>query len=472
MNYLNNVNFKKLLPFFISFFISFCFIYYKVFVLGLILNEGSAYNPSGTFESADYVVPAKTLLENNSISAFFSELDTRMPMYPLMISFFMKLFGYKFIYILFFQSFLYASTIFILIKTVNLFIKENFWLNIVIALTNLHILFYSSLILPEILLLFFLMSGIYLYLNFFLKKKNIYLFVGTFFFGLAYITKPVAILLPYFLTISLVFFFISKKKLNYKKYFLIILPLIILFSLASPINIYNYNNINSAESSTQKWGHLLLFVYPCLKQKYGCGKRDMNEVKKIDKIIEDEKNKLLIKKYKINKSPYTKLDLTTVTIKELTKEDRLSLSNVYKEQFFELIKDLDVKIAMQSITMSYAKLMLHNSSVNIFNMHKIDYSEYKLPNNFTKFTFFWLIAEILLIISRFLQVYCLYDYIKNNSNKRFLIFFLFFFCMCFLIPAIAVGNHRYRLPIETVLTIFTILGLAKLLRKLHLPRFI
>jgi len=179
---------------------------------------------------------------------------------------------------------------------------------------------------------------------------------------------------------------------------------------------------------------------------------------------------LLTKKYKTNKTPYK--DFPNVSIDKLLIEDQALLTKAYKEIFFELIKDLDVKIAMQSVTMSYAKLMLHNSLINIFDMHKIDYSEYKIPNNFNKFTFFWLIAEILLIISRFLQAYCLYDYIKNNSKKRFLIFFLFFFCICFLIPAIGIGNHRYRLPIEIVLTIFTILGLKKLLKKLHLPRFI
>ena len=373
----------------------------------------------------------------------------------------MKLFGdNNLIHILFFQSFLYASTVFILIKTINLFTKNNFWLNMIIVLTNLNILFYSSIILPEILLLFFLICGIYLYLNFFLKKKNIYLFIGTVFFSLAYLTKPAGILLPYFLSISLAIFFIKNKNLNYKKYFLIILPLIITFSLASPIYIHNYKENNNASISFQKWGHALYYVYPCLKQKNGCGIRDKDEVKKIKKIIEEEKNKVLIEKYKTNKIPYK--SFPNVPVEELSLKDQILLTEIYKEKFFKLIKDLDLKIAIQSITLSYSKLMFHNSFINIFDMHKIDYSEYKISNNFNKFTFFWIIGEILLIISRFLQAYCLYDYIRNNSKKKFLIFFLFFFCICFLIPTIGIGNHRYRIPIEIVLTIFTILGIKKL----------
>ena len=52
MNYLNKVKIKRYLPFFLGFFLSFCLINYKVFILDLILDKN--------YEILDYIRPAKT----------------------------------------------------------------------------------------------------------------------------------------------------------------------------------------------------------------------------------------------------------------------------------------------------------------------------------------------------------------------------------------------------------------------------
>ena len=58
MNYLDKVKIKRYLPFLLGFFISFCLINYKVFILDLLLDEN--------FGSSDFIRPAKIFYETNS----------------------------------------------------------------------------------------------------------------------------------------------------------------------------------------------------------------------------------------------------------------------------------------------------------------------------------------------------------------------------------------------------------------------
>ena len=100
MNYLNKVKIKELLPFFLGFFLSFCLINYKFFILDLLLDNN--------YESLDYIRPAKIFYDTNSFSLLLESLYARLPAYPLLISSLFNFFGEEsFISILFFQSVLH-----------------------------------------------------------------------------------------------------------------------------------------------------------------------------------------------------------------------------------------------------------------------------------------------------------------------------------------------------------------------------
>ena len=79
------------------------------------------------YGSLDYIRPALILNNTSSINDFFYSLSSRMPAYPLLISFLFKIFGNNnYLSILLFQCFLHGITTVILLKTVQLFTKKFF----------------------------------------------------------------------------------------------------------------------------------------------------------------------------------------------------------------------------------------------------------------------------------------------------------------------------------------------------------
>ena len=397
MNYLNKVKIKRYIPFFLGFFLSFCLINYKIFFLDLILDKN--------YESWDYIRPAKIFYETNSLSSLFESLRARLPTYPILISYLFNFFGYEnFISILFFQSFLYGLIVHVSIKIKNLFTKKYFLICLIIILLNLNLVLSSTIILPDILLLFFLTNGIYFYLLFFKKKNKIfYLLIGNIFFGFSFLTKPVGILLPYFLCFSLIIFFIFNKKFNiYKKILLSISPLLIIYMVATPLYLYHYQKSGIASISYHKGGHLLFGIYPCLMQKWGCGTANNVASENAIKINQEILVKFFKKKYGLNE-----VDLEYIKDKDddITAGDKLKISKLQEDAFYKLINEIKTTQIIQSAFFSYMKLMLHTSLISFIDFHNINYEEYKIPDNFNKITFIWLVGQIALIVSRFFQIY-------------------------------------------------------------------
>ena len=449
MNYLDKVKIKRYLPFFLGFFLSFCLINYKIFFLDLVLDKD--------YESLDYIRPAKIFYETNSFSLFLESLWTRLPTYPLLISYLFNFFGYEnFISILFFQSFLYGLIVHVSIKIKNLFTKKYFWIGLIIILLNLNLLLSSAIILPDFLLVFFLTYGIYFYLLFFKKKNKIfYLLIGNIFFGFSFLTKPVGILLPYFLFFSLIIFFIFNKKFNiYKKILLSISPLLIIYLMASPMYIFFYKQTGIATMSHHKGGHLLLGIYPCLAQKWGCGQRNRIAVEKAEEIIKKIDADFYKNKYGTTEPGFDNKKLV----------DTIQVTEIYEEKAYKLIWEIKTSQIIQSAFFSYLKLMLHTSLISYIDFYNINYEEYNIPDNFNKITFIWLIGQFFLMISRFFQIYGTVSYLKSNKKNISSIIVLLLICIAFLIPALSIGNYRYRLPIEMILSLLTILGVRKFIK--------
>ena len=454
MNYLNKVKIKIYIPFFLGFFLSFCVINYKIFFLDLVLDKN--------YESWDYIRPAKIFYETNSLSSLFESLRARLPSYPILISYLFNVFGYEnFISILFFQSFLYGLIVHVYIKIKNLFTKKYFWISLIIILLNLNILLSSTIILPDFLLIFFLTNGIYFYLLFFKNKsKYLYLLIGNVFFSLTFLTKPVTIFLPFFLFFSLIIFCIyNYKESLYKKILISLSPLLIIYMVASPLYLYHYQKSGIASISYHKGGHLLFGVYPCLSQKWGCGSKNIAAKENSIKIHQEILVKFFKKKYELND-----VDAEYIKDEDMTASDKLKISKLHEDAFYKLINEIKTTQIIQSAFFSYMKLMLHTSLISFIDFHNINYEEYKIPDNFNKITFIWLIGQIVLIISRFFQIYGAVCYLKSSKKDISSIIFLLLICIAFLIPALSIGNFRYRLPIEIILSLLTILGVRKFIK--------
>ena len=224
--------------------------------------------------------------------------------------------------------------------------------------------------------------------------------------------------------------------------------------MASPIYIFHYQQSGIASISSHKGGHLLFVVYPCLSQKWGCGVGNSVAEEKAIKIDKEIKTNFLKKKYGTVGQNFDTKNLI----------DRLQIAEIYEEKAYKLIKEIKTSQIIQSAFSSYMKLMLHTSLIGFIDFFNINYINYRIQDNFNKITFIWLIGQIFLIISRFFQIYGTVSYLKSNKKNIFSIIFLLLICIAFLIPTVSIGNYRYRLPLEIILSLLAILGVRKFIK--------
>ena len=199
------INNEYLISFLGGFLIALSFVLYKNQYLNILDSE---------IESFKYIAPALMINEGSSLTNLKMVLVDKLPIYSLIISFLLKIFGAKnFISILLFQSILNGFLIVILIATKNLITKRFFWLSFLLLTLNISLFWSSTLILPDFLLVFFIALGIFFFLKYLKTEKIKYLIIGSIFFGFSYLTKPSGLLLPSFLFFFFNFIFFYKKKI-------------------------------------------------------------------------------------------------------------------------------------------------------------------------------------------------------------------------------------------------------------------
>ena len=78
--------------------------------------------------------------------------------------------------------------------------------------------------------------------------------------------------------------------------------------------------------------------------------------------------------------------------------------------------------------------------------------------------FFWLIAVIFVFISRIFQLYAIVIYLKPNILRLY-VFVLTSMMFITNLPALGIGNPRYRSDSETVFLIIGALGISSFFKK-------
>ena len=151
------------------------------------------------------------------------------------------------------------------------------------------------------------------------------------------------------------------------------------------------------------------------------------------------------------------------------KSRQIAEAEIYKEVFYELIRDMNKLQIIQSSFFAYSKLMLHTSLISVFEDHKKSYSEFKFnlknfKNNINFYTFFWIIFQLALICLRLLQLYGLFLLFKIKENK-WISYLLILIMIALIFPTVGIGNFRYRLPIEPILIFLSIIGIENLIKE-------
>ena len=405
----------------------------------------------GIFESGDYINIAQNWL-NNSFDDLVIE---RLPLYPLFIALIFKIYGdYNLVALILAQSILGSTTFYYLIKTLE---KLNISESLIILLTlflNFSIIFRFSVFLPNCLFVFLITMFLYNCTNFFYfkKSKSIYL-MGLFIF-LMMLTRPI-FQLSIFFTIPILTIFILKQNLkrNLKVKFISILILSYFLSAGVQFMRY-YNKTESISYSTQSGFQLIYWVIPCLSQKYGCGSRNM------------EVHSLLRQRYE---NEIGKQDLNEVETNKIA----------WKVGINYFLNEMDKIEAIKSAFFSYSKLLFHPTLTEIYPSFSFDFKNFSalngdnfeqkfilfLKKSFSDIKYFiYMLSLVFIFFLRFFQLVGIFS-LKKNSSNFYYILTLISLIMVIIIPAVGIGNPRYRSEIEVVLIVLGAFGLNTVFKK-------
>ena len=423
-----------------------------IFSSFIILTNNIDFN--GAFESGNYIGIANSWLGENVDQNIPLK---RLPLYPLFISLIFKLFGSNNLLVLLLtQSLLGFITFYYLIKTLEILKIDRSIIILSTLLLNLSIIFRFSVFLPNCLFIFFITLFTYSFTNFYFNKKIKYLLYTCLYLFLLMLTRA-NFAVSIFSTIPIICFFIFRQ--DYKKIIKLqlIFALFISYFSAVGVQYYRYySKIGNVAYTTQSGLHLILWTLPCLSTKYGCGARNLTT----HKILNDRYNQI------INESEY---ELDEVERNEIAKNVGVNY----------IINDMNKNEALISSFFSFSKLFLHSSLTEIYPSLGIDvinpsvqkgesFKEKIISFVFLGITDFkyllWLIAIIFVFISRLFQLYAIIVYLKPNILRLY-VFVLTSMMFSTIIPAIGIGNPRYRSDSETLFLIIGALGINSFFKK-------
>lgn len=220
-----------------------CFVVILIFVFTLTVG-GSFLNLVPTFpiegDSEIYDKIALNLTQNKGF-VLGGKPIVQAPGYPFFLALVYYFFGQNYQIVRILQFFLLASIGIVIYLIALNFLKLPLIFAILVSLMVViwpYFILYSTLLLTEILFIFFFLLSIFTLLNF---QKNPSLkntFLLGFFFGLASLVRPIVLMLPF-----LIFFFFLglEKKRREKSYFLkLFLFLMVFVLLLTPWTIRNY----------------------------------------------------------------------------------------------------------------------------------------------------------------------------------------------------------------------------------------
>ena len=256
-----------------------------------------------------------------------------------------------------------------------------------------------------------------------------------------------------FLTIPIIIFFIIKQDFYKLIKLKLISVLILSYVLGTGVQyLRNYIAYGDFTYTSQSGQHLSLWVIPCLSQKFGCGNRNIE-----------------VRDYINNK---WKKEISGKNYNEIQKDD--ILSNIGIDY---LINEIDKKKAVISIFFSYIKLLFHSSLTEIYSKFQINFTNFSsldgssffgkfnilLKKTFTDSTyFFWSTSLVFLFILRVVQIIGVISFL---NDKKLGLYILITSSLIFvlIIPAVGMGNPRYRSEIEPLLLILGAIGIKNLL---------
>ena len=394
-----------------------------------------------------FILAANQILLNGTYSDNYY-----LPLYPYLLAFIFKIFGTNLFYPILLNSIFHGISVFLIAKIAERFNKKWFYLSLILGAIWPHLIWRTTYVYAETFFILLVVTSLYFLFSFIDKKRIFYLLISSFFLGLSLITKSSNIFVLFLLPFFLIYFFNNQIT---KSYFLSIKLvasyLLVLFIVLSFQFLRIYKETGYLGYNYQSGNALLSYVYPCLSTKFGCGKKNLDSMKKGMELYDNE--------LKISDSTDS--------------ENRFYQNIVRKKIAIDLLKELDFKQSTISAIGGYTKLFFHNFTYDLFERFKIttihltDFTGnfliktkkmlYEIFQN-KEIMFIWIISQFFLFFSRFIQILGFYSFLKSKDKIYDFLLLLVFFIPC-IFPVLGQGTIRYRAPLEPLLIIFTISGI-------------
>ena len=423
----------------------------------------------GVYESHEYVLPAIGLLETGeyvrAVNGTYTPELVRLPGYPLFIAGVYYVFGAgNNLALAIAQAVLVGLTVAAIGLGAAAIDRSWMWPAALMAGASANIGYRASIVLPEPLFVFEVAGALCALLwAIYGRRTWLPLIVASAFVASAFMTRPAFLAFPFFVAPFLALALWRVKGLRPAAAIIAaVLPAIVSIAVLIPRVLTVHSHTGHYAVTVQGGVHTLLWMYPCLATKGGCGDRAPEALAYAEERQLEELAKL-------------PADI---------RADRVAVDAVNRALARDLILDLPFTQLVGASVTAFAKLMLH--TVVYAHFERAHYEGVywsQMPGgslaarlgNFAAAIaarppmWVWFVAQALLFAARLLQLIGLVAALLDRRH-RWTALLLMAAVAAFAAVAVGIGNPRYRVPIEPILAIFAVFGVDAIVRLIHRRR--
>lgn len=415
----------------------------------------------GGFETSKYAKISYDWLDNglfitaNNFPVDQSLNTARLPSYPAFLALIFSIFGREnFTAVLVFQSLVSAATIYFTALSAGEFKHTWAWPAAILSALTLNIAYRGTLALPDTLLTFLISVFVYCALRTMSAQR-----IGPWLLALglvgaaALLTRPVfqfalPLAMPAFIAALAV-----HRKISFRRSVLLaLIPAGLMIAAYSGQVLKVRALTGHAVFSTQSGHHLLEALVPCLAQPFGCGEGNPKILAETQKRLAERMPPNIMRE-----------DMNPAVLDQIQRE-------IGREMLFEL----PILPAAISAFASMVKMMLHSPVYEMFDRagwNSVHFSQIEgstLSQKIQAFfaaiigsasMLFWFVSQLAIIGSRLFETAGLLSGLIEK-NIRLKILFVTAVAIGLLVPAVGIGNPRYRAPAEPLLIILLMQGLS------------
>ena len=268
-------------------------------------------------------------------------------------------------------------------------------------------------------------------------------------FGLALLTRPVLMFLPYLLVPALAYLLVASLRMRWPRALAhALLPATIMLAFLSPRLIATYAHYGSPVVTTQSGTHALDLIYPCLRNDPDCDRATIDRKKE---------------------------ELIAAGLAELTEEERKNpviRERIKRRVALELVLEVPAHIFALAVADSAVRSVLQTMLYEVGHQLKLNpryFSSVGGPTIsdrlmsflvvvFTSpFMLFWAVAQSAILLAFPVQMIGLVAGLKDPTHRS-LVIFLVLTATYFLAINLSFGNPKYGLPLNPAEIVLLVAG--------------